>query len=113
MPHSDRIDTLVRGADGVLYEVSDAASKPVPAITDDAFAGDATPSERVVAGHSDHAAARIVIDPGDHEASRIMIEASDHAAARIVIDPGDFEAARIRIDPGDHAASRIQIDPGA
>ena len=88
MPHSDRTDTLVRGADGVLYEVSDDGSKPIPAIMDDAIASDATPSDRVMAGHS------------------------DHLAARTMIDPGDYEAARIRIDPGDHAASRIRIDPG-
>ncbi len=99
MPHHDRIETLVRGADGVLYEVSDDASKPIPAIMDDAFASDAKPSDRVMAGHSDHIAARVLIDPGDH------------ASARVLIDPGDHEASRVLIDPGDHDASRVMIQP--
>ena len=74
MPHGERNGTLVRGADGVLYDVSDDASNPIPAIMDDSFASDAKPADRVMAGHSDHIAARIVIDPGDHEASRIVID---------------------------------------
>ena len=99
MPLDDRINTLVRGADGVLYEVSDDASKPISAVRDDAFASDATPSDRVMVGHSDHIAARVLIDP------------SDHASARVLIDPGDHEASRVLIDPGDHDASRVLIQP--
>ncbi len=99
MPLDDRIDTLVRGADGVLYEVSDEASKPVPAIMDDAFASDAKPSDRGMAGPSDHIAARVMIDPGDHEASRVMIDPGDHASSRVMIDPGDHEASRVMIQP--------------
>ena len=99
MPHGERNGTLVRGADGVLYDVSARASDPIPAIPDEVSAGGTEPSERDLAGHSDHLAARVLIDPGDH------------AAASIRIDPGDHEASRIVIDPGDHAAARIQIDP--
>ena len=101
MPHSDRIDTLVRGADGVLYEVSDDASKPVPTMLDEVSASSTESAGHIATGLSDHAAARIHIDPGDH------------AAARIRIEPGDYLAARTMVDPGDHAAARTHIDPGA
>ena len=89
MPHDDRHSTLVRGADGVLYEVSNDASKPVPTIPDEAPTSGTEPSDRVMAGHSDHIAARIMIDPGDHEAFRIQIDPGDHASARVTIDAGE------------------------
>ncbi len=111
MPHDNRHSTLVRGADGVLYEVSDDASKPVPTIPDEAPTSGTEPSDRVMAGHSDHIAARIMIDPGDHEASRIMIDPGDHEASRVMIDPGDHASSRVMIDPGDHEASRVMIQP--
>ena len=100
MPHDNRHSTLVRGADGVLYEVSDDASKPVPMILDEVSASSTESAGRIAAGLSDHAAARIRIDPGDH------------AAARIRIDPGDYAAASIRIEPGYHAAARPHVDAG-
>ncbi len=89
MPHHDRHGALVRGADGVLYDVSARASDPIPAMPDEVSAGGTEPSDRVMAGHSDHIAARIMIDPGDHEASRIQIDPGDHASARVMIDAGE------------------------
>lgn len=80
MPHDNQHGTLVRGADGVLYDVSDHASKPIAAILEDASASDANSAGPITANFSDHAAARIVIEPGDHEASRIVIDPGDHAA---------------------------------
>ncbi len=77
MPHHDRHRTLVRGADGVLYEVSDDASKPVPTILNEVPASSTESAGRIAAGLSDHATARIRIDPGDHAASRIRIDAGN------------------------------------
>ena len=88
MPHDNRHSTLVRGADGVLYEVTDDASKPVPSILDEVSASSTESAAHIATGLSDYAAARIHIDPGDHEAARIHIDPGDHAAARIHIHPG-------------------------
>ena len=89
MPLDDRINTLVRGADGVLYEVSDDASKPVPSTLDEVSASSTESAGRIAAGLSDHATACIRIDPGDHAAASIRIDPGDHAASRIRIDAGD------------------------
>ena len=98
MPHQPRHAALVRGADGTLYEVSDRAAAPVSARSIDEPVADAQTNDRRAVGLSDHAAARIQVDPGDHAAARIQIDPGDHAAARIQVEPGDLTASRTHID---------------
>jgi len=99
MPHQSRDAALVRGADGILYEVSDRAAAPMSAMSIDEPAADAQSIDGRAVGLSDHAAARIQVDPGDHAAARIQIDPGDHAAARIQVDPGDLAASPTPIDP--------------
>ena len=95
MALNDQHATLVRGADGILYEVSGRTGEAFPAKRKEVSATGTKivgPSQN---GSSDHAASRIFIDPGDHAASRIFIDPGDHAASRIFIDPGDQFANRV------------------
>ncbi len=89
MPHDDRHSTLVRGADGVLYDVSARASNPVPTVLDEVSASSTESAGRIAAGLSDHAAASIRIDPGDHAAASIRIDPGDHEASRVMIQPAN------------------------
>ena len=95
----------VRGADGILYNVSARACVPVLAEeikardTDTEFSGKKLTDSRNPAparqsdGADDHGAGRFVIDPGDHGAGRFVIDPGDHGAGRFVIDPGDLGTA--------------------
>ncbi len=107
--------TLVRGADGVLYEISAASCQAVRATH-------ASP-QRVLpdvhgvhhAGHSDYTSARLTIDPSDdYASSRLTIEAdADYASSRLTIDPSDdYASSRLTIEAdADYASSRLTIDP--
>ena len=75
---------LIRGANGVLYSVSDSVAEPVPEMPRTA--------EAIVAAPTDH-------------------EISDHASARTPVDSGDGASARTHVDPGDAVSSRTHIEP--
>ncbi len=88
----DQPDGLVRGADGVLYNVSPETCEPVPEIRGDTLMAGAKatgygPSESAV-----HAAARPSVEPDDHVAGRFLVEPGDHVAGRFLVEPGDHVA---------------------
>ena len=87
------VGTLVRGADGHLYDVSASGGRPTQDPRRGSSPGDAQTGSLQAARSWDYAASRAVIDPGDHAASRAVIDPGDHAASRAVIDPGDHTAA--------------------
>ena len=66
--------TLVRGADGTLYEVSGGSSKPTPADREAVRTTDADAVNQDPLGISDYAASRPTIDPGDYVAPRPMVD---------------------------------------
>ena len=108
----DQPTGLVRGAAGVLYDVSPKTCEPVPENRGDTLIAGAKATGLGPSESADHAAARHVIEPGDHAAARMSIDPGDHAAGRFDIEPGDHVAARYFIEPGDHVAARGFIEPG-
>ncbi len=103
---------LVRGADGVLYNVSPQTCEPVPEIRGDTLMAGAKGTGLGPCEFADLAAARQLVDPGDHLAARQLVDPGDHAAARQLVEPGDHVAARQLVDPGDHLAARQYVEPG-
>jgi hypothetical protein len=95
--------TLVRGADGVLYEISAAS---VRAVEEGIHAVD-LPRDQVVAvrhaASTDYSSARLTIDPSDdYASSRLTIEAGDdYATSRLTIEPEVLAEGRpvFTVDP--------------
>ena len=82
--------TLIRGADGVLYDVSARVCAPVPADQTEARNADTKVAGPNLIDLQNAAPAQQAADPDDHGASRYVIDPGDHDAARYVIDPGDL-----------------------
>ena len=70
MALNDQHPTLIRGADGVLYEVSVRICEALSAKRNEVSATSSKMVDPSQTGSSDHAAARVFIDPGDQFASR-------------------------------------------
>ena len=125
--------TVVRGPDGLLYEVSPAATRllgklengcgnPGPATAGLGLYGVSEHrSTRAMIECEDHAssramiddspAARAMIDCEDHTSTRAMIEAQDLPASRAMIDADDAVASCAMLEAGDHRSSRAMITP--
>ena len=112
MAHDNCRGAPVRGADGVLYNVSVHACVPVLAKKVDARDTDTEilAHESIESWH--RAPAQQAAKMDDHGANRYTVDPGDHGANRYTIDPGDHGANRYTIDPGDHGANRYTIDPG-
>ena len=111
MSEINQTEGLVRGADGVLYNVSPETCEPVPEIRGDTLMAGAKGTGLGPCEFADHAAARQLVDPGDHLAARQLVDPGDHAAARQLVEPGDHVAARQLVEPGDHATARQYVEP--
>ncbi len=82
MPAVTQTEGLVRGADGVLYNVSPETCEPVPEIRGD-LQTDGTGGVRdTVDGSSEYAAGRMFVEPDDHAAGRKYVEPDDQVAVR-------------------------------
>ena len=88
----DQPDGFVRGADGVLYNVSPETCEPVPEFRGDTLMIGAKETGFGPSETADHAAAQQYSEPGDHAAARCFIDSGDQAAARGFIEPGDHVA---------------------
>ncbi len=104
----DQLKGLVRGADGVLYNVSPETCETVPEIRADTLMAGAKGTGLGPCEFADHAAARQLVDPGDHLAARQLVDPGDHAAARQLVEPGDHAAGRKYVEPDDQVAVRAQ-----
>ncbi len=111
MSEINHTEGLVRGADGVLYNVSPETCEPVPEIRGDTLMAGAKGTGLGPCEFADHAAARQLVDPGDHLAARQLVDPGDHAAARQLVEPGDHAAGRKYVEPDDHAAGRKYVEP--
>ena len=85
--------TPVRGADGVLYNVSVRACAPVLGEETKARYADTEAFGQNLIGSRDSTPAQKMAAPDDHGAGRFVIDPGDHGAGRFVIDPGDLGTA--------------------
>ena len=65
MAVANQAGALVRGADGVLYDVSGGTCEPVPAKGNEAPTAGTKVENQVFTGSSDYAASSPYVDPGD------------------------------------------------
>ena len=114
MDSIERNGRLVRGPDGVLYDVSDGCEavtqRRAPVFRH--LSCQAKRRSGVVDTVSARTGAYEVADPGDYAAAIPAVDPGDYAAAIPAVDPGDYAATIPAVDPGDYAAAIPAVDPG-
>ena len=102
MELSERTTRLVRGPDGVLYDVTGGIcdARPGQAMAPPAFGRTPAAMGRHGSRVKDGVSART--DSGN----------DDYASALPNVDPGDYASALPNVDPGDYASALPNVDPG-